>query len=104
MLINERLGVIEQELGNVDEDISSYKSEHLLPDVQAASSMYMAQSSQTNAQILALNNQLYMTRYIRNYLSNDANRTQLLPANSGIESANIESQMGGQHIVILFGT
>ena len=35
MFINERLGVIEQELGNVDEDISSYKSEHLLPDVQA---------------------------------------------------------------------
>ena len=93
MFINERLGVIEQELGNVDEDISSYKSEHLLPDVQAASSMYMAQSSQTNAQILALSNQLYMTRYIRNYLVNDANRTQLLPANSGIESANIESQI-----------
>ena len=93
MFINERLGIIEQELGNVDEDISSYKSEHLLPDVQAVSSMYMAQSSQTNAQILALNNQLYMTRYIRNYLANDANRTQLLPANSGIESANIESQI-----------
>ena len=93
MFINERLGVIERELGNVDEDISSYKSEHLLPDVQAASSMYMAQSSQTNAQILALNNQLYMTRYIRSYLANDANRTQLLPANSGIESANIESQI-----------
>ena len=34
-----------------------------------------------------------MTRYIRNYLANDANRTQLLPANSGIESANIESQI-----------
>jgi len=93
MFINERLGVIERELGNVDEDISSYKSEHLLPDVQAASSMYMAQSSATNAQILALNNQLYMTRYIRNYLTNDANRMQLLPANSGIESANIESQI-----------
>ncbi len=93
MFINERLGVIERELGNVDEDISSYKSEHLLPDVQAASSMYMAQNSATNAQILALNNQLYMTRYIRNYLANDANRTQLLPANSGIESANIESQI-----------
>ena len=93
MFINERLGVIERELGNVDEDISSYKSEHLLPDVQTASSMYMAQSSQTKAQILALNNQLYMTRYIRNYLTNDANRTQLLPANSGIENANIESQI-----------
>ena len=93
MFINERLGVIERELGNVDEEISSYKSEHLLPDVQAASNMYMNQSSQTNAQILALNNQLYMARYIRDYLSNEQNRFQLLPANSGIESTNIESQI-----------
>lgn len=91
--INERLGVIEQELGNVDENISSYKSEHLLPDVQAAASMYMAQSSETNTQILALNTQLSMARYIRNYLTNATSENQLLPANSGIESTGIEQQI-----------
>ena len=93
MFINERLGVIEQELGNVDEDISSYKSEHLLPDVQAASNLYMAQSSETNARILALNTQLSMARYIRSYLTGAGSRGQLLPANSGLESSNIESQI-----------
>lgn len=91
--ISDRLGVIEQELGNVDENISSYKSEHLLPDVQAAASMYMAQSSETNAQILALNTQLSMARYIRNYLTNATSKNQLLPANSGIESPGIEQQI-----------
>ena len=91
--ISDRLGVIEQELGHVDEDISSYKSEHLLPDVQAAASMYMAQSSETNAQILALNTQLSMARYIRNYLTNATSKNQLLPANSGIESPGIEQQI-----------
>ena len=91
--INERLGVIEQELGNVDENISSYKSEHLLPDVQAAASMYMAQSSETNTQILTLNTQLSMARYIRNYLTNATSKNQLLPANSGIESPGIEQQI-----------
>ena len=91
--ISDRLGVIEQELGHVDEDISSYKSEHLLPDVQAAASMYMVQSSETNAQILALNTQLSMARYIRNYLTNAASKNQLLPANSGIESSGIEQQI-----------
>lgn len=91
--ISDRLGVIEQELGNVDENISSYKSEHLLPDVQAAASMYMAQSSATNEQILALNTQLSMARYIRNYLTNAASKNQLLPANSGIESPGIEQQI-----------
>lgn len=91
--ISDRLGVIEQELGNVDENISSYKSEHLLPDVQAAASMYMAQSSEVNAQILALNTQLSMARYIRNYLTNSTSKNQLLPANSGIESPGIEQQI-----------
>ena len=91
--ISERLGVIEQELGNVDENISSYKSEHLLPDVQAAANMYMTQSSETNAQIMALNTQLSMARYIRNYLTNATSRNQLLPANSGIESPGIETQI-----------
>lgn len=93
MFINERLGVIERELGNVDEDISSYKSEHLLPDVQTASSMYMEQSSENNAQILTLNTQLSMARYIRNYLTSTGSRNQLLPANSGLESGHIEQQI-----------
>lgn len=93
MFINERLGVIEGELGNVDNDISSYKSQHLLPDVQAAASMYMAQASEANAAIKSLNNQAYMARYIRNYLTSETNRFQLLPANSGIDNANIGSQI-----------
>ncbi len=91
--IDERLNVIEQELGHVDNDISSYKSEYLIPDVQAASNMYMTQANEANAQILALNNELYMARYIRNFISNDGNKTQLLPANSGINSAIIERQI-----------
>lgn len=93
MFINERLGVIEGELGNVDNDISSYKSQHLLPDVQAAASMYMAQASEANAAIKSLNNQVYMARYIRNYLTSETNRFQLLPANSGIDNANIGAQI-----------
>ena len=51
-------GVIESELGNVDSDISSYKSQHLIPDVSAASSMYMSQNQQISQQIMDLRNQL----------------------------------------------
>ena len=73
-------------MGNVDDDISSYKSEHLLPDVQAAANMYMAQASEAKAAIKELDNQVYMARYIRNYLTNKSNSSQLLPANSGIDN------------------
>ena len=93
MFINERLGVIESELGDVDQDISSYKSEHLLPDVQAASNLYMTQSKEMNNMILELNTRLSMAKYIKNYLKVNAEKNQLIPANSGIESASIESQI-----------
>lgn len=93
MFINDRLGVIEGELGHVDENISTFKSENLLPDVQAASQLYMTERSQAQSQILTLNNQLSMARYIRNYLTAASSRNQLLPANSGLESANIENQI-----------
>ena len=93
LFINDRLGVIEGELGHVDENISTFKSENLLPDVQAASQLYMTERSQAQSQILTLNTQLSMARYIRNYLTAASSRNQLLPANSGLESANIESQI-----------
>ena len=91
--INERLVVIESELGNVDSDISSYKSENLIPDVDAASTMYMNTANQANVQITDLNNQLYMTRYIRERVSDRNSKDQLLPANSGINSGIIEQQI-----------
>ncbi len=91
--INERLSVIEDELSNVDSDISTYKSENLIPDVESASAMYMQEASAANAQIVNLNNQLYMARYIRNFVTDNSNSSQLLPANSGINNATIEQQI-----------
>ena len=99
--INDRLGVIESELGHVDSDISSYKSANLIPDVDAAASMYMNQSQQTQAQILEVNNQLSMARYIRSYLSGEGNHDQLLPANTGLQSSNILSLIGEYNDKIL---
>lgn len=88
--INDRLNVIENELGNVDADISSYKSANLIPDVGAAASMYMTQSQQTQSQILDVKNQLSVARYIRTYLASDAHADQLLPVNTGLVSSNLQ--------------
>lgn len=98
--ISDRLGVIESELGHVDENISSYKSEHLLPDVQAASGLYMAQSAENNKELSTLNNQLSTAQYIRREL-NTKQLDQMLPANSGIVSANIETQISEYNNLVL---
>ena len=91
--ITERLGVIERELGDVDKDISSFKSSNLLPDVEAAAQQYMQKSSEADKEILDLNSRLAMAKYIRNYLTGKVGKNQLLPSNTGIDSKAIEEQI-----------
>ena len=101
LFIDDRLRLIEQELGNVDKDISSYKSENLLPDVNAVSNIYLSQNTATTNRILEINNQISITRYIRNMLVNETVKNQLLPANSGVNSATIEGQIGEYNSTML---
>lgn len=99
--INDRLNVIEGELGNVDSDISSYKSENLVPDVQAAAASYMAQNQSLGNEILGINNQLQMTKYIRNYLNADASNERVLPSNTGVDNLELESQISAYNEKLL---
>lgn len=99
--INDRLAVIESELGHVDSNISDYKSENLIPDISAASNMYMNTANQAKVQINDLNNQLYMARYIRDHIGNRNSKDQLLPANSGINSNIIENQISEYNDMML---
>lgn len=90
--INERLKIIESELSSVDSDISSYKSKNMLPDVKTAADLYMQENANISNELRDLNSQLYMTQYIRDYLSVAENQTKVLPS-SGIQNSNIESQI-----------
>lgn len=92
--IAERLDSLVKELGDVDENISSYKSQQLLPDVTVATNMYMNQSSKLMDEMLKLNNELSMARYILNYVKDSANDKKLLPVNSGLSNSGVEAQIG----------
>lgn len=91
--ITDRLNTLAKELGDVDQQISDYKSSTLLPDPDAAATMYMSESAKNSDQILNLNVQLSVARYLRNYLTTDRHKGQYLPSNSGIGSTGIESMI-----------
>ena len=100
--IKERLSVIEKELGSVEEDISSYKSANLIPSgANDVSSMYIEQVSSATQQATELNSQLYMARYVRNYLTNSANKYTLIPANQTFDNANLGSQISEYNNLLL---
>lgn len=98
--INERLKVIEQELGGVDNDISSYMSENLITDNKTAAALFLNESTTAGNHIMELNNQLYMVRHVRAYLQN-GNNDQLLPENSGIRDASLEKAINDYNQLVL---
>ncbi len=99
--INERLNVIEHELGHVDSDISSFKSRNLIPDVDATTRMHMQNANSANLELNGLNNQMALARFIRNHVAGLTNKTQLLPVNVGIDNANIEGQINEYNALVL---
>lgn len=98
--ITDRLNLLEKELGSVDSDISSFKSANLIPDLASASSMALQQSTTASTEISQLSNQLQMTRYVRDYLSNEG-KNNVLPVNTGIGSTNIEALIGQFNAIML---
>lgn len=98
--ISDRLGIIEKELGNVDSDISSYKSEHLLPDVGAATMMYMNQSAEAQSVLINLTNQLSIAEMVRNQLKGEA-LSQPLPINTGLLSTDIEAAIAQYNNIVI---
>lgn len=99
--IRDRLAVIEQELGDVDQDISQYKSTHLIPDIQEIGSVAMSQAIDAEKQSINIGNQIYMARYIRNYLMNTHDFKQLLPTNSGLGNTTLEEQINQYNEMVL---
>ena len=92
--ISERLNVIENELGNVDSNISSYKSDNLIiGNAESMAGMYVSQAQSANTELVSLNNQLYMARSLRSYLTNESNYSQLLPASQGLSNSSIAGQI-----------
>ncbi len=91
--IMSRLEDIEAELGDVESDISSFKSRNLIPaQANDVGSMYVGQAQEASNRISQIGQELYMARYVRNYLNN-ATGNQLIPGDQGLSNTNLSGQI-----------
>ena len=99
--IRERLAVIESELGNVEQNISSYKSEHLITDVGQAGAMAAAQVSEVESQSTELQNKISQLHTVYDYLISTQDDTQQIPFNLGIDNAAIVQKISEYNTLLL---
>lgn len=91
--INERLIIIENELGGVESELESFKQRNQIVDIASSAGMYMSESQKYNTDALELETQLRLANFIKDYLTDPAKETDLIPSNTGIGDMNIESQI-----------
>lgn len=99
--INERLVIIEKELGGIENDLKKYKEVNRLTNMEAISKAYIDETSEYAAKDFEVSNQLSVAQYIKDYLNNPVNESALIPANLGLTTGNVESQISEYNSLIL---
>lgn len=99
--INDRLVVLQQELGDIDLRVSDFQSKSLMPNIGEVARMNMESTKDVNSQILNLNNQLAMSEAVYGYIANSANKENVIPMNTGTGNPQLEAQIGSYNQLLL---
>ena len=99
--IKDRLSNIETELSRVDSDISKFKSENLMPTVDATSTLYMTQTQDIERQIRELEGELSVAQYLSQCLNGSVSSTSLIPSPAGIKNAGIAGQISDYNRLLM---
>ena len=88
--INERLAIIEQELGSVEGDIAGFKSANQLMSVDQAASMYLGDSRNYGAELVDVETKLALSGYLVDHVTKSADNFQMIPVNMGLNDSNVD--------------
>lgn len=99
--INERLAVLELDLGGVDGQIASFKQQNKLTDLASEAGLVTGNTNQLQQESYGLENQLQLVEFIREYLTDPAKMKELIPSNTGVADVNIEGQISEYNKLLL---
>lgn len=99
--IEERLATISKELGSSDNEIADYKSRNKIIHMGASGNLLMGQQSTVEEDILKVNNQLAMARYMKDYITNPGNNLNVIPAATGVGNGSIDNAIREYNALVL---
>ena len=99
--IDERLRVIQQELGDVDSSIARQTEASGTPNLQATATLSLEKSEELNARILELNNQLAVAQYMKEFMANKQNVNSVIPVNTGMGSESVDQEISEYNKTLL---
>jgi len=93
--IDERIALISNELGNVENQKESFKINNDIVDIQSEARLNLQISTDAERQLLQLGTQIELANMLLNYLNDPKNRNTVLPTNIGFEPTAASAATSG---------
>ena len=98
--IDERIAIIAKELGDVENEKQSFKTENQITDIATETKINLETNAQARARQLEVDSQLELTNALMDYLSKQGNY-QILPNNVGLSDASAGSVINAYNQLII---
>jgi tyrosine-protein kinase Etk/Wzc len=99
--IRKRLAIIERELGSVESNIEQLRTSNQGVDVKVAGEMYLSESRQYQSDRTKLETDRRLVEMMQAYLTDESKQNELIPNNTGLVDANVESQIVDYNTTLL---
>lgn len=91
LFIDERIGIIDQELGTAERNVEQYKQSQGLTDIQTDLQRDMQMGSVYEQQLVEVATQLNVVNSLNDYLNNPANENKTIPSNIGVDDPTLQA-------------
>lgn len=99
--INERLRVIQEELGESDKTLADLQAATKTANLQGAAEMSQRKEAVSEDNIVSLLNQLTLSKYLEDYVRDPKNKYNIVPVNLGFGDSEASKQLVAYNELIL---
>ncbi len=99
--IEERIGIINHELGTAESELADFKQRSGLTNLTSDAQMALQESSRYEQQRTENATQINLVQYLRNNIKDPANADEVIPANVGVKDPNLTSVIDQYNTMII---
>lgn len=89
--IDDRLSIINKELGSTENEMAEFKIKAGLTDIKADAALALEENSKYEQQRIQNATQISLVQFLKDYINNPANKNEVIPANVGLDDQGLSS-------------
>ena len=99
--IEERIAIINEELGSTESQLASFKQRSGLTDLTSDAQLALTESSKYEQQRIENATQISLVQFLQNYINDPKNDNEVIPANVGLQDNNLTSVINQYNQLII---